>query len=191
MTDGAVGSRTCGTPASGTGAAAHPSCADGSPCFFSEARAVAVRWGDRSPGASWPPAPLESVDHWPLASPDTQIPGGSRPAGAAVRRRVRGVRTPHPRPVCRRPHSARKGGLVEHPACGPVPEGLQWGQLDGHVFRVPPVRRGSVAVAGRSFAPSSIYLVTSWPLRGFWAAGDWFPPFRWGPTPGVVTKISG
>ena len=161
------------------------------PVLFSEARAVAVRWGDRSPGASWPPAPLESVDHWPLASPDTQIPGGSRPAGAAVRRRVRGVWTPHPRPVCRRPHSARKGGLVEHPACGPVPEGLQWGQLDGHVFRVPPVRRGSVAVAGRSFAPSSIYLVTSWPLRGFWAAGDWFPPFRWGPTPGVVTKISG
>ena len=138
------------------------------------------RWDDRSPGAVWSPAPMESVDRWPLASPDTQIPGGSRPAGAAVRRRVRGVWTPHPRPVCRRPHSARKGGLVEHPACGPVPEGLQWGQLDGHVFRVPPVRRGSVAVAGRSFAPSSIYLVTSWPLRGFWAAGDWFPPFRWG-----------
>lgn len=33
VTDGAVGSRTCGTPASGTGAAAHPSCADGSRAF--------------------------------------------------------------------------------------------------------------------------------------------------------------
>ena len=162
------------------GAAAHRSRADASRAFSFKARVGATRWGDRSPGAPWSPAPMESVDRWPLASPDTQIPGGSRPAGAAVRRRVRGVWTPHPRPVCRRPHSARKGGLVEHPACGPVPEGLQWGQLDGHVFRVPPVRRGFVAVAGRSFAPSSIYLVTSWPLRGFWAAGDWFPPFRWG-----------
>lgn len=50
-----------------------------------------VRWGDRSPGTAWSPAPMESVDRWPLASPDTQIPGGSRPAGAAVRRRVRGA----------------------------------------------------------------------------------------------------
>lgn len=98
---------------------------------------VWARWGDRSPGAVWSPAPMESVDRWPLASPDTQIPGGSRPAGAAVRRRVRGAGTPHPRPVCRRPHSARKGGLVEHPACGPVSEGLQWGQLDGHVLASP------------------------------------------------------
>ena len=64
------------------------------PVLFSEARAVAVRWGDRSPGTSASPAPLESVDRWPLASPDTQIPGGSRPAGAAVRRRVRGAGPP-------------------------------------------------------------------------------------------------
>jgi hypothetical protein len=65
------------------------------------ARSPTLRRGDRSPGASWSPAPMESVDRWPLASPDTQIPGGSRPAGAAVRRRVRGVWTPHPRAVCR------------------------------------------------------------------------------------------
>jgi hypothetical protein len=58
-------------------------------------------WDDRSPGAVWSPALMESVDRWPLASPDTQIPGGSRPAGAALRGRVRGVRTPHPRAVCR------------------------------------------------------------------------------------------
>ena len=55
---------------------------------------VWARWGDRSPGAVWSPAPMESVDRWPLASPDTQIPGGSRPAGAAVRRRVRGAGPP-------------------------------------------------------------------------------------------------
>ncbi|KAJ5453359.1 hypothetical protein N7530_012826 [Penicillium desertorum] len=46
-----------------------------------------LRCGDRSPGAFWRPAPLESVDRWPLAIPETQIPGGSRPAGSAVRRR--------------------------------------------------------------------------------------------------------
>lgn len=61
------------------------------------------RWDDRSPGAVWSPAPMESVDRWPLASPDTQIPGGSRPAGAALCGRVRGVWTPHPRAVCRSP----------------------------------------------------------------------------------------
>ena len=59
------------------------------------------RWDDRSPGAVWSPAPMESVDRWPLASLLLQIPGGSRPAGAAVRRRVRGVWTLHPRAVCR------------------------------------------------------------------------------------------
>lgn len=59
------------------------------------------RCGDRSPGAFWCPASLESVDHWPLAIPDTQIPGGSRPAESAVRRRARGVRTLHPRTICR------------------------------------------------------------------------------------------
>ena len=31
----------------------------------------ASRWGDRSPGTSASPAPLESVDRWPLASLDT------------------------------------------------------------------------------------------------------------------------
>ncbi|KAK9574878.1 hypothetical protein V6Z90_009876 [Aspergillus fumigatus] len=41
------------------------------------------RWDDRSPGAVWSPAPMESVDRWPLASPDTQIPG-ELPRGAAL-----------------------------------------------------------------------------------------------------------
>ena len=40
--------------------------------------------GDRSPGASAPPALLGSVDRWPLAIIDTEIPGGSRPAVTAV-----------------------------------------------------------------------------------------------------------
>ena len=31
----------------------------------------ASRWGDRSPGTAVSPAPLESVDRWPLASLDT------------------------------------------------------------------------------------------------------------------------
>jgi hypothetical protein len=62
-----------------------------------------ARRGDRSPGAAWSPAPMESVDRWPLAIPGTQIPGGSRPVVPAVRRRDRGVRTPHQRAVCRSP----------------------------------------------------------------------------------------
>lgn len=70
---------------------------------------------------------MESVDRWPLAIPDTQIPGGSRPAGAAVRRRVRGVRTPHLRAVCRSPVSAREGGLLGTPACGPALRGYSGG----------------------------------------------------------------
>lgn len=150
---------------------------------------VWTRWGDRSPGTNRSPAPMESVDRWPLASPDTQIPGGSRPAGAAVRRRVRGVRTPHPRPVCRRPHSARKGGLVEHPACGPVSEGLQWGQLDGHVFASPRCAGGLSRWPGAR-SPLPVYnRVTSWPLRGLWAAGDWRLPFYGGAVPGGRDQV--
>ncbi len=192
VTDGAVGSRTRGTPTSGTGAAAHRSRADASRAFSFKARVGATRWGDRSPGAPWSPAPMESVDRWPLASPDTQIPGGSRPAGAAVRRRVRGVRTPHPRPVCRRPHSARKGGLVEHPACGPVSEGLQWGQLDGHVFASPRCAGGLSRWPGAR-SPLPVYTqVTSWPLSGgSGPPGLGVPTVSVEPVPGVVTKLSG
>ncbi|KAL1997819.1 hypothetical protein VTN02DRAFT_676 [Thermoascus thermophilus] len=61
----------------------------------------AVRRGGRSPEAPVPPAPVESVDRWPLASIDTQIPGGRPLAGAAVRRRVRGCGTPHQGRLCR------------------------------------------------------------------------------------------
>ncbi|KAH1268647.1 hypothetical protein KXX30_007249, partial [Aspergillus fumigatus] len=43
------------------------------------------RWDDRSPGAVWSPAPMESVDRWPLASPDTQIPGGRSDGITCVR----------------------------------------------------------------------------------------------------------
>lgn len=91
-------------------------------------------WGDRSPVAVWSPAPLGSVDRWPLAIIEKQIPGGSRPAVAAVRRRVRRVWSPHPRAVCRRPVSALWGGHDgNNLACGPDPEGFQWGQLDGRM----------------------------------------------------------
>lgn len=68
------------------------------------------RCGARSPGARWSPAPLESVDGWPLATPDTKIPGGSRPVGSAVRRRC--PRGPDPPPEGRMPQPvpAREGG---------------------------------------------------------------------------------
>ena len=58
------------------------------------------------------PAVLESVDHWSLTIPETQIPGGSRPAISAVRRRR--PRGPDPPPEGRMPQpaSARKGGLL-------------------------------------------------------------------------------
>ena len=70
--------------------------------------------GDRSPGAFWSPALVESVDRWPLASPDTKIPGGSRPVVAAVRRRC--PRGPVPSPEGRMPQatSARKGVIWRH-----------------------------------------------------------------------------
>lgn len=73
----------------------------------------ALRRGGRSPGTVWCPALMESVDGWPLATPDTKIPGGSRPAVSAVRRRDCGVRTLLPRAVCRRearPPACHSGG---------------------------------------------------------------------------------
>ena len=73
---------------------------------------VGRRCGARSPGAAWSPALLESVDQWSLTIPETQIPGGSRPVGSAVRRRC--PRGPDPPPEGHMPQlaSARKGGLV-------------------------------------------------------------------------------
>lgn len=57
---------------------------------------------------------MESVDRWPLASPDTKIPGGSRPVVAVVRRRC--PRGPVPPPEGRMPQatSARKGVFWGH-----------------------------------------------------------------------------
>lgn len=123
--------------------------------------------GDRSPGAVWSPASLESVGRWPLAIADTQIPGGSRPAVAAVRRRDRGVWTPHPRAVCRRP---------------PLPERAPW--------RGPCVRTGpgglSVGANGWSRAGSRY---AGDPRRGRAAQpplpddATLWPPSRGGPGP--------
>ena len=93
------------------------------------------------PGAAWSPAPMGSVDRWPLASLDTQSPGGSRPAVAAVRRRDRGVRTPHPRPVCRSPSAPSRASWRDSLRADRCLGSFQWGQLDGRL--VPPVRRGS------------------------------------------------
>ena len=98
-----------------------------------------MRGSDRSPGALWSPAPLESVDRWPLAIPETQIPGGSHPVGAAVRRCVHGVWTLHPRAVCRSlsapVRAAWRDSCVRTGA-----EGLSGGKW--MVSSVPPVRRG-------------------------------------------------
>jgi hypothetical protein len=98
-----------------------------------------MRCSDRSPGASWPPAPLESVDRWPLAIPETQIPGGSHSAGAAVRRCVRGVWTLHPRAVCRSLPAPARAAWWD-PCVRTGAEGLSGGNW--MVVSVPPVRRG-------------------------------------------------
>ncbi|KAJ5741225.1 uncharacterized protein N7511_005069 [Penicillium nucicola] len=55
------------------------------------------------------PALLESVDHWSLTIPETQIPGGSRPAESAVRRRCPRGLDPSPEGRMPQPASARKG----------------------------------------------------------------------------------
>ncbi|KAH2364051.1 hypothetical protein KXV62_007143 [Aspergillus fumigatus] len=87
---------------------------------------------------------MESVDRWPLASPDTQIPGGSRPAGAALCGRVRGA-----------------------PACGPVLRGYSGGNW--MVVVAPPVRRGRSARPGDACRPFWIHLHTLRPSGGSWA----------------------
>ena len=67
----------CVAPAPGTGACRPPQSRCGPPPsglhWLNHARglAPASRWGDRSPGTAVSPAPLESVDRWPLASLDT------------------------------------------------------------------------------------------------------------------------
>ena len=72
-----VGLAACVAPAPGTGACRPPQSRCGPPSsglhWLNHARglAPASRWGDRSPGTAVSPAPLESVDRWPLASLDT------------------------------------------------------------------------------------------------------------------------
>ncbi|CAM9442321.1 unnamed protein product [Hapterophycus canaliculatus] len=72
------------------------------------------RRGDRSPGAFWRPAPLGSVDRWPLAIPETQIPGGSRPVGSAVRRRCPRGLDPSSEGHMPQPASAFTGAWSDH-----------------------------------------------------------------------------
>jgi hypothetical protein len=56
------------------------------------------------------PALLESVDQWSLTIPETQIPGGSRPAESAVRRRCPRGLDPPPEGRMPQPVPAREGG---------------------------------------------------------------------------------
>ena len=91
--------------------------------------------------------------------------------GSAVRRRC--PRGPDPPPEGRMPQpaGAREGvSPAGSSACGPVPEGLSVGAI-GWSRCGPPVRRGVAAVAGRSFAPSSLArLHPGVPVPGrFWA----------------------
>ncbi len=106
-------------------------------------------------GRSRSPAPMESVDRWPLASLLLQIPGGSRPAGAAVRRRVRGVWTLHPRAVCRSlpaPAKAIPGRIYLRA------DRFLGGYSGGNwmVICVLPVRRGCRGGRALSGAPSRV-----------------------------------
>ena len=77
VTGGAVGSLRAWPPPRERGHVAHRSrVADPPRAAFTGlitlgAGPPASRWGDRSPGTSASPAPLESVDRWPLASLDT------------------------------------------------------------------------------------------------------------------------
>jgi hypothetical protein len=96
--------------------------------------------GSRSPGALVPPARMESVDRWPLASVSRQIPGGRSTAGAAVRRRVCGR---HPPPEGRMPQSQSPPLPGVPGLCGgPVPGGLSGGnRMAGWCRRGTPRRR--------------------------------------------------
>lgn len=124
--------------------------------------------GDRSPETVGSPASLASVDPWPLAIVDTQIPGGSRPAVAAVRRRDRGVRTPHPRAVCRRPSlPERAPWRVSGVRTGPG--GLSVG-ANGWPAGAP-MRRGHPRRGRAARAAPSRSCYTLVPLRG----GPWAP----------------
>ncbi|KAJ5096536.1 hypothetical protein NUU61_005892 [Penicillium alfredii] len=104
-----------------------------------------------SGGPPRPPAPLESVDRWPLATIDTQIPGGAAPREPPFVGVVRGVRSPHPRAVCRSlPASARAPGF-RNTCVRTGTEGLCGGKW--MVSLCPPRYAGGAAGAGRRRAP--------------------------------------
>ena len=103
---------------------AHGLKRDGRQLGHVHAERLTRRTGDRSPGASGSPAPLESVDGWPLATPDAEIPGGSRPVVSAVRRRARGVRSLHPRAICRSQPPPARATRLEPLRVGLVSRGL-------------------------------------------------------------------
>ncbi|GCB25892.1 hypothetical protein AAWM_08777 [Aspergillus awamori] len=146
--------------ASGTGVPAHPG-----PLVFLPARLLAESETRRlnhargcpllpgclkSGGRSRSPAPMESVDRWPLASLLLQIPGGAAPREPPFVGVSAGL-DPPPEGRMPQPASACKGdswpGL---PACGPVPGAtvgaIGWSSVYSRCA-------GGVAVAGHFVCP--------------------------------------
>ena len=144
---------------------AHGLKRDGRQLGHVHAERLTRRTGDRSPGASGSPAPLESVDGWPLATPDAEIPGGSRPVVSAVRRRARGVRSLHPRAICRSQPPPARATRLEPLRVGLVSRGLV-GAI-GWSSASSPVRRGCRGGRAPRCAPS-LYLNSRPRPRGGW-----------------------
>ena len=150
-----------------------------------------ARWGYRSPGTDWSPAPMESVDRWPLASPDTQIPGGSRPAGAAVRRRVRGAG-----PLTRGPYAAGHTAparadwwnTLRADRCLRGYSGGNWMATFSRPPGAPGACRGGRALV-RPF--QFITELHPGPFGGSGPPGTGAYRFTVARSPGVVTKLSG
>ncbi|KAK9543528.1 hypothetical protein V6Z77_010162 [Aspergillus fumigatus] len=106
---------------------------------------------------------MESVDRWPLASPDTQIPGGEPPRGSrplwACPRGLDPTRGPYA--AARQRPRGRSDGIT---CVRTGSEGLQWGQLDGR--RRSPGAPGAVGAAGRRMSPLLDSPTYTPPLRG-------------------------
>jgi hypothetical protein len=100
-------------PIVGAGAVARPVAVG---CVASSRHTQPPRSGRLKPGGRLVPGAAGVCGSLAAGHPFRQSPGGSRPAGAAVRRRVRGVWTPHPRAVCRSPsapaRASRRGPCV-------------------------------------------------------------------------------
>jgi hypothetical protein len=119
-----------------------------------------LRCGDRSPGAFWRPAPLESVDRWPLAIPETQIPGGSHPVGSAVRRRCPRGLDPSSEGHMPQPASAFTGAWSD--PC--VRTGAEEFSGGNWMVSASPRYAGGAAATGRLVRP--FHLTTFYPLGG-------------------------